>query len=135
MPSIIAPQHPKDDPCNQNLSRLPLEINHRIFANFTQRECIECMRVCRLWRRWMAKWTIDHWKTIRLRNHDLDHLDPLLYMITSYVRHIVVLQPSQKSIMKVIDKLVSIGFTQIETFSKLSSLCSTTVCPIITRPV
>lgn len=122
MPSIINPQQLKDDPCDQNLSRLPLEINHRIFSNFTLREVIECMRVCRLWRRCMVEWSIDHWKTIRFRNHDLDHLDSLLYMITSYVRQIAVLQPSQKSIMKVIDKLVSIGFTQIETFSKLGSL-------------
>lgn len=122
MPSITEPK--QNDGACKNLSRLPLEINHRIFSYLSQRECLECMRVCQLWRRCTAEWSVNHWKSIQLRDNDLDQLNPLLYIINPYVRQIAVLQPSQKSIIKVIDRLVSLGFNHIETFSKSNFMCN-----------
>lgn len=100
------------------ISSLPSEINHRIFSSFSKQECLECMLVCRQWRKHMATWSVDQWRSIRLSNDDLDQLSPLLSLVGSSVRHMVVVQPSQKSIIKVMHSLIHLGMTRLSTFSK-----------------
>lgn len=76
------------------------------------------MLVCRQWRKHMATWSVDQWRSIRLSNDDLDQLSPLLSLVGSSVRHMVVVQPSQKSIIKVMHSLIHLGMTHLSTFSK-----------------
>ncbi|KAJ8654342.1 hypothetical protein O0I10_010038 [Lichtheimia ornata] len=64
----------------------------------------------------MADWSVDQWRSIRLSSNDLEQLHPLLSLVGSYARHIVLVQPSEKSIIKVIDSLIHMGFTCLSTF-------------------
>ncbi|KAJ8652925.1 hypothetical protein O0I10_011459 [Lichtheimia ornata] len=64
----------------------------------------------------MAEWSVDQWRSIRLSSNDLEQLHPFLSLVGSYARHIVLVQPSEKSIIKVIDSLIHMGFTRLSKF-------------------
>ncbi|KAI9246732.1 hypothetical protein BDA99DRAFT_576546 [Phascolomyces articulosus] len=111
------------DPYVGFLNKFSFDIITQIFSYLNQRDCLNCMKVCRTWYNDIPQYTAENWRTLRISSQEVIHgliNQRLLRCLGNHVKNVILITMNQDKVYTILQILKKSGCHGIESLEFFS---------------
>ncbi|KAI9246750.1 hypothetical protein BDA99DRAFT_592358 [Phascolomyces articulosus] len=118
------------DPYVAFLNKFSFDIITQIFSYLNQRDCLNCMKVCRTWYNDIPQYTAENWRTLRISSQEVIHgliNQRLLRCLGNHVKNVILITMNQDKVYTILQILQKSGCHGIESLEFFSCSVNPTI--------